>query len=176
MPSPALTLPAAAEPKVLLPLDTNNHYRTYEPWLSDLTEQRPPAKLKVSQAERRQGNSLTGTTEGMISYFFLKTWSYVVSPPFEIIKCKSHFFSKHQARNANENVMHWWSQKEQDDEKKMGEKKQLKTIFDTFDSMGFYLDTRCVTYYENICIVDPSQQCCSCIIIIFFWRKKISTT
>ena len=40
----------------------------------------------------------------------------------------------------------------------MGEKKQLKTIFDTFDSTyGFYLDTRCVTYYENIYIVDPSQ-------------------
>ena len=60
----------------------------------------------------------------------------------------------------------WW--------KKDGREKAVENHFWHFWQYGFYLDTRCVTYYENICIVDPSQQCCSCIIIIFFWRKKKS--
>ena len=58
----------------------------------------------------------------------------------------------------------WW--------KKDGREKAVENHFWHFWQYGFYLDTRCVTYYENICIVDPSQQCCSCIIIIFFLEKK----
>ena len=59
----------------------------------------------------------------------------------------------------------WW--------KKDGREKAVENHFWHFWQYVLYLDTRCVTYYENIYIVDPSQQCCSCTITyIFFWRKK----
>ena len=103
---------------------------------------------------------------------FLKTWSYVVSPQFEIIKFKSHFFSKHQARNTNENVMPWWSQKEQDDEKKMGEKKQLKTIFDTFDSMVFIWIQDVLLTMKTFILLIHHSNVVLVLLLIFFWRKK----
>ena len=46
--------------------------------------------------------------------------------------------------------MPWWSQKEQDDEKKMGEKKQLKTIFDTFDSMVLFGYKMCYLLWKHL--------------------------
>ena len=103
---------------------------------------------------------------------FLKTWSYVVSLPFEIIKFKSHFFSKHQARNTNENVMPWWSQKEQDDEKKMGQKKQLKTIFDTFDSMFYIWIQNVLLTMKTFILLIHHSNVVLVLLLIFFWRKK----
>ena len=68
--------------------------------------------------------------------------------------------------------MPWWSQKEQDDEKKMGEKKQLKTIFDTFDSMFYIWIQDVLLTMKTFILLIHHSNVVLVLLLIFFWRKK----
>ena len=68
--------------------------------------------------------------------------------------------------------MPWWSQKEQDDEKKMGEKKQLKTIFDTFDSMVFIWIQDVLLTMKTFVLLIHHSNVVLVLLSYFFGEKK----